>query len=139
MTFAFIPDTRMERQHKLDLLGVAIATAGLFCLTFALIEGQRYSWNGAIVALFVAAAILTVLFLLQQRSRQDAEPLVPFSLFRNRNFTVINVVASLVSVAILGFFLPITIYLQSVLGYSAIKAGRPSPGRCPTISVASTS
>jgi EmrB/QacA subfamily drug resistance transporter len=123
MTFAFIPDTRMERQHKLDLLGVTIATAGLFCLTFALIEGQRYSWNGVIVALFVAAAVLTVAFLLQQRSRQDAEPLVPFSLFRNRNFTVINIVASLVSVAILGFFLPVTIYLQSVLGYSAIKAG----------------
>ena len=123
MTFAFIPDTRIERQHKLDLLGVAIATAGLFCLTFALIEGQRYSWNAAIDALFVAAAVLTVLFLLQQRSRQDAEPLVPFSLFRNRNFSVINGVATLVSVAILGFFLPFTIYLQSVLGYSAIKAG----------------
>jgi EmrB/QacA subfamily drug resistance transporter len=123
MTYAFIPDTRMERQHKLDLLGVTLATAGLFCLTFALIEGQRYSWNAAIDALFVAAAVLTVLFLLQQRSRQDAEPLVPFSLFRNRNFTVINAVATLVSVAILGFFLPFTIYLQSVLGYSAIKAG----------------
>ncbi len=123
MTFAFIPDTRMEREHKLDLLGVALATAGLFCLTFALIEGQRYSWNGAIDALFVAAAVLTVVFLLQQRARQDAEPLVPFSLFRNRNFTVINGVATLVSVAILGFFLPFTIYLQSVLGYSAIKAG----------------
>jgi EmrB/QacA subfamily drug resistance transporter len=123
MTYAFIPDTRMERQHKLDLLGVALATAGLFCLTFALIEGQRYSWNAAIDALFVAAAVLTVVFLLQQRSRQDAEPLVPFSLFRNRNFTVINGVATLVSVAILGFFLPFTIYLQSVLGYSAIKAG----------------
>jgi MFS family permease len=123
MTFAFIPDTRMQREHKLDLLGVALATAGLFCLTFALIEGQRYSWNGAIDALFVAAAVLTVVFLLQQRARQDAEPLVPFSLFRNRNFTVINGVATLVSVAILGFFLPFTIYLQSVLGYSAIKAG----------------
>jgi MFS family permease len=71
----------------------------------------------------VAAAVLTVLFLLQQRARQDSEPLVPFSLFRNRNFTVINGVATLVSVAILGFFLPFTIYLQSVLGYSAIKAG----------------
>lgn len=123
LTFAFIPDTRVERQHKLDLLGVGIATAGLFCLTFALTEGQRYSWNGGIIALLVAAAVLTVLFLLQQRSRQDAEPLVPFSLFHNRNFTVINIVASLVSVAILGFFLPITIYLQSVLGYSAIEAG----------------
>jgi EmrB/QacA subfamily drug resistance transporter len=123
LTFAFIPDTRMQREHKLDLLGVALATAGLFCLTFALIEGQRYSWNGAIDALFVAAAVLTVVFLLQQRARQDAEPLVPFSLFRNRNFTVINGVATLVSVAILGFFLPFTIYLQSVLGYSAIKAG----------------
>jgi len=123
MTFAFIPDARLARQHKLDLVGVAIATAGLFCLTFALIEGQRYSWNAAIDALLVASAVLTVLFLLQQRSRQEAEPLVPFSLFRNRNFTVINAVASLVSVAILGFFLPFTIYLQSVLGYSAIKAG----------------
>ncbi len=123
MTFAFIPDTRIQREHKLDLLGVAIATAGLFCLTFALIEGQRYSWNGAIIALLVAAAVLTVVFVLQQRSRQDEEPLVPFSLFHNRNFTVINIVASLVSVAILGFFLPYTIYLQSVLGYSAIKAG----------------
>lgn len=123
MTYAFIPDTRMQRQHKLDLVGVALATAGLFCLTFALIEGQRFSWNGGIVALLVAAAVLTVLFLLQQRSRQDAEPLVPFTLFHTRNFTVINAVASLVSVAILGFFLPITIYLQSVLGYSAIKAG----------------
>jgi EmrB/QacA subfamily drug resistance transporter len=123
MTFAFIPDTRMERQHKLDLLGVGLATAGLFCLTFALIEGQRFSWNGWIMGLFAAFVVFAVLFLVQQRGRQDAEPLVPFSLFKNRNFTVINTVAALVSVAILGFFLPITIYLQSVLGYSAIKAG----------------
>jgi EmrB/QacA subfamily drug resistance transporter len=123
MTYAIIPDARMERRHKLDLVGVALATAGLFCLTFALIEGQRYSWNVGILALFVAAALLAVVFLLQQRSRQDAEPLVPFSLFRNRNFAVINGIAALVSVGILGFFLPVTIYLQSVLGYSAIKAG----------------
>lgn len=123
LTYAVIPDTRMQRQHKLDLVGVGLATAGLFCLTFALIEGQRYSWNAPILTLFAAAAVLAVLFVLQQRSRQDAEPLVPFSLFRNRNFAVINVIAALVSVGILGFFLPITIYLQSVLGYSAIKAG----------------
>src|SRR4051812_22737348 len=69
MTFAFIPDTRMERQHKLDLVGVGLATAGLFCLTFALIEGQRFSWNGWIMGLFAAFVVFAVLFLVQQRGR----------------------------------------------------------------------
>ncbi len=123
LTFWVIPDTRMQRQHRLDLPGVGLATAALFCLTFALIEGQRYSWGPGIWALFVAAAVLFVAFLIQQRGRQEQEPLVPFVLFRDRNFAVINVVAALVSVGILGFYLPLTIYLQSVLGFSALKAG----------------
>ena len=67
--------------------------------------------------------MLLVVFLLQQRTRQDNEPLVPFALFRDRNFTVINFVAAAVSVGMIGIFLPMTIYLQSVLGYSALKAG----------------
>ncbi len=123
LTFAVIPDTRMERKHRLDLLGVAIATASLFCLTFALTEGQRYNWGAGIWALVVAAAVLMALFLFQQSRMQDSEPLVPFVLFRDRNFAALNVVGSLVSVGIIGFFLPLTIYLQSVLGYSALKAG----------------
>ncbi len=123
LTFLVIPDTRMERQHRLDLPGVGIATAALFCLTFALIEGQRYSWDLGIWALFVAAAVLFAAFLVQQRRRQDSEPLVPFVLFKDRNFAVINIVAALVSVGILGFYLPLTIYLQSILGFSALKAG----------------
>jgi EmrB/QacA subfamily drug resistance transporter len=123
MTFAFVPDARFERQHRLDLLGVTIATASLFCLTFGLIEGQRFSWNGWIVALLLTAVLLFAVFVVQQRGRQSAEPLVPFSLFRDRNFAVLNVVSCLVSVGIIGFFLPLTIYLQSVLGYSALKAG----------------
>jgi EmrB/QacA subfamily drug resistance transporter len=123
LTFLVIPDTRMERQHRLDVPGVGIATAALFCLTFALIEGQRYSWDAGIWALFAASAVLFVVFLLQQRGRQDSEPLVPFVLFKDRNFAVINVIAALVSVGILGFYLPLTIYLQSVLGFTALKAG----------------
>ncbi len=123
LTFVVIPDTRMERQHRLDIPGVALATAALFCLTFGLIEGQRFSWNAGIMSLFGASVILFVAFLLQQRSRQDREPLVPFVLFHDRNFAVINVIAFLVSIGILGFYLPLTIYLQSVLGFSALKAG----------------
>src|SRR3954453_6414337 len=46
LTFAVIPDTRLERRHRMDLLGVGLATASLFTLTFALIEGQRFHWDG---------------------------------------------------------------------------------------------
>ena len=65
---------------------MAIATAALFCFTFALTEGQRYDWNGWIWALLGAGVVLFVVFLLQQRSQQADEPLVPFALFRDRNF-----------------------------------------------------
>jgi MFS family permease len=102
---------------------VLIATAALFCLSFALTEGQRYDWNAWIWALGAASIVLLVIFLLQQRTQQGNEPLVPFSLFRDRNYTILNFIAAAVSVGMIGMFLPLTIYLQSVLGYSALKAG----------------
>jgi MFS family permease len=123
MAFTFIPGVRQERQHKLDMVGVLLATAALFCFTFALTEGQRYDWNAWIWLLLATSAVLLAVFLLQQRARQSAEPLVPFSLFRDRNFTIMNFVGAAVSVGMIGLFLPLTIYLQSVLGYSALKSG----------------
>jgi EmrB/QacA subfamily drug resistance transporter len=121
--FTVIPSVKQERQHRLDLGGVLIATAALFCLSFALTEGQRYEWNAWIWALGGASIVLLVVFLLQQRTQQDNEPLVPFSLFRDRNYTILNFIAAAVSVGMIGMFLPLTIYLQSVLGYSALKSG----------------
>ncbi|MDN3352664.1 DHA2 family efflux MFS transporter permease subunit [Actinomadura sp. DC4] len=118
-----IPSVKQERQHRLDLGGVLIATAALFCLSFALTEGQRYEWNAWIWALGAASIVLLVIFLFQQRTQQGNEPLVPFSLFRDRNYTILNFIAAAVSVGMIGMFLPLTIYLQSVLGYSALKAG----------------
>jgi EmrB/QacA subfamily drug resistance transporter len=123
MAVLLVPDARVERPHRLDIGGVVIATAALFCLTFALTEGQRYEWNVGIWALIGGAAALFVTFLLHQRSRQDGEPLVPFALFRDRNFTVMNFVGAAVSIGMIGIFLPMTIYLQDVLGYSSLKAG----------------
>lgn len=123
MAVFLVPDARMERPHRMDMGGVAIASAALFCLTFALTEGQRYDWNAGIWALAGGAAALFAVFLLHQRRRQDGEPLVPFALFRDRNFTVMNFVGATVSVGMVGVFLPLTIYLQNVLGYSSLKAG----------------
>lgn len=123
MAVAIIPNERVGREHRLDLFGVFIATVALFLFTFGLIEGQRYQWNAWIWTLMVAGLVVLGLFILQQRSRQSVEPLVPFALFKDRNYTVMNFASACVSIGMIGLFLPLTIYFQSVLGYSALKTG----------------
>ena len=132
LTFALamllIPDLRPGRKHRLDLAGVALATAGLLGVIFGLIEGQRYDWGvvtGGITIpeIIGAGVVLLAAFLYYQFRRQDAEPLLPFAVFKDRNFTLMTFVMATMGFAILGLYLPLTIYLQSVLGLSAIDAG----------------
>ncbi|WP_329116674.1 DHA2 family efflux MFS transporter permease subunit [Streptomyces sp. NBC_01465] len=123
LTFLVVPDLRTGRKHRFDVMGVLIATTALFCLAFGLQEGGHYHWGPGIQALLAASAALFAGFVLHQRRRQDREPLVPFALFRNRNFTVMTVLVALVSMAMIGLVLPFNLYLQSVLHLSAMKAG----------------
>ncbi|MEU2678405.1 DHA2 family efflux MFS transporter permease subunit [Streptomyces sp. NPDC007107] len=123
LTFLVVPDIRHGRKHRFDVTGVLIATAALFCLTFGLQEGEHYHWGPGIWALLAIGASLVAGFLLNQRTKQHQEPLVPFALFRDRNFTVMTVLVALVSMAMIGLVLPFNLYLQSVLHMSAIKAG----------------
>jgi MFS family permease len=68
--------------------------------------------------------VLTLaVFLLVQWRRQDREPLLPFAVFKDRNFTLMSLVLLAMGFAILGVFLPMTLYFQSVLGLSAFEAG----------------
>jgi EmrB/QacA subfamily drug resistance transporter len=125
-TFLIIPDLRPGRSHGLDVVGVLLATAGLFAIVFSLIEGQRYSWgefaNGVTIPEIIAAGVVLILvFVIWER--YQAEPLVPLSLFAERNFAVANWIAAAISFGLLGLILPITIYLQSVRGFSALAAG----------------
>jgi EmrB/QacA subfamily drug resistance transporter len=128
LAFLLIPDLRPGRKHRLDLLGVLLATAGLFSVIFALIEGQRYDWGRVtgwitIPEIGIAGVVLLAVFLFYQWRRQQAEPLLPFAVFKDRNFTLMTLVMAAMGFAILGFFLPLTIYMQSVLGLSALDAG----------------
>ncbi|MEU9209864.1 DHA2 family efflux MFS transporter permease subunit [Streptomyces sp. NPDC048415] len=120
---AIIPGSRRTVRHRFDTLGVLLASGALFCLAFGLTEGQRYDWNGWIWSLFGAAAVLFAGFLVHERGQQAKDPLVPFSLFKDRDFTLINFVGITVSFGVIGMFLPLTIYLQSVQGFSALKSG----------------
>jgi EmrB/QacA subfamily drug resistance transporter len=125
-TFVIIPDLRPGRHHGWDIVGIVLMTAGLFAIVFGLIEGQRYNWGEyaygvTIPEIIVAGVALIVVFVVWERFQ--AEPLLPLSLFAERNFAVANWIAAAISFGMLSLFLPITIYLQSVRGFSALTAG----------------
>src|SRR5258706_4736570 len=126
-TFLIIPDVRQGRRHGWDLVGVLLSTAGLFGIVFGLIEGERYNW-GQIESTFFTipeviggGVVLLALFIVWEYFQ--TEPLIPLSLFADRNFAVANWIAAAISFGMLSLFLPITIYLQSVRGFSALHAG----------------
>jgi EmrB/QacA subfamily drug resistance transporter len=126
-TFLIVPDLRPGRRHGWDIVGIIVATAGLFGIVFGLIEGQKYSWGQidsygiTIPEVIGGGAALIVLFLLWERFQK--EPLLPLNLFANRNFAVANWIAAAISFGMLSMFLPFTIYLQSARGFSALVAG----------------
>lgn len=126
-TYLVIPDIRHPRQHGWDIVGIFLASAGLFAIVFALIEGQRYSWEQIestgirIPEVLGAGIVLVVLFLMWERFQ--AEPLLPLALFKDRNFAVANWIAAAISFGMLSMFLPFTIYLQSARGFTALVAG----------------
>ena len=75
LAFLFVPDLRPGRRHRLDWLGVALATFGLFGVVFGLIEGQRYEWgavwSGITIPEIIAAGLLVLaIFLAVQWRRQ---------------------------------------------------------------------
>src|SRR5438105_10164852 len=121
-----IPDIRPGRAASVEPVGVLLASGGLFGITFGLIEGQRYNWGAvtgfiSIPLIIAAGVVLLVLFFIWDYNRPS--PMVPLSLFRDRNFSLMNWVGAVLAFGMIGLFLPLTIYLQSALGFSAIKAG----------------
>jgi EmrB/QacA subfamily drug resistance transporter len=125
---AIIPDVRSGKRLPLDLPGVLIASVGLVAVTYGLVEGQSSDWGTvwsfvSIPLIIVAGVALLVIFVLVQALRQERRPLLPFTLFRDRNYTLMAGVSVIISVALVGMALPLTLYLQTVLGFSAIKAG----------------
>ncbi len=124
--FLVIPDLRPGRPHRLDVVGVLLASAGLFGIVFGLVEGERYDWGAiwgpvTIPELLTTGVLLLIAFVVFERFQ--AEPLMPLGLFRNRNFSIMLWVSAGLAFGMLGLFLPLTIFLQSVLGMTALQAG----------------
>jgi EmrB/QacA subfamily drug resistance transporter len=105
-----------------DIPGVATITVGLSALVLALVEANSWGWGSArIVGLFVTAAIALIgFFVVEARSRY---PMVDFSFFGSRSFLGANIVAFIVSFAMLAMFFFIALYMQNIKGYSPLEAG----------------
>lgn len=124
----FLPDLRFNRRHRLDWRGTCLASLGLFLVCFGLIEGPSHRWStvwGPVTIPVVLGLGLAVLLLFgwQQRAYRDREPLVPAGIYADRNFAVTSAVFAAISFGMLGLFLPLVIFLQSVLSLSALQAG----------------
>ncbi|HET9242018.1 MAG TPA: MFS transporter [Gaiella sp.] len=121
-SFLLIDESRDPTHERLDLPGLVTSAVGLFALTYGLIEANTYGWGSArIVGAFLLAAVGLVGFVVLER-RQRA-PMLDLTLFSNRTYVGANLVVLLVSLAMFGVFFFVSLYMQNVLGFSAVEAG----------------
>jgi EmrB/QacA subfamily drug resistance transporter len=113
-------DTTVGRE--VDYLGVVTLTTALTALVLALVEGNAWGWGSPeVVALLVGAGLGLAAFVAVEL--RVKAPMVEFRFFSDRNFLGAVVVALIVSFAMLGVFFFLALYMQNILGYSALQAG----------------
>ena len=122
VTRAKVQESRDPATPPVDVPGQIALTAGLFLLVLALLRGNDVGWGSTqIVAEFVGAAVALVAFLVIEA--RSTHPMLPLRLFRNPSFTGAQIAAFGISASFFAIFLYATLYLQQVLGLSAIEAG----------------
>jgi EmrB/QacA subfamily drug resistance transporter len=108
--------------RSIDFPGVATITVGLTSLILVLIEGNSWGWGSArVLALFAATVISLVAFALIETHRRV--PMVDFKFFRSKTFLGANLVAIVISFAMLAQFFFLALYMQNILHFSALQAG----------------
>ena len=108
-------------EHRFDWLGVALSGAGLFLLAFGVQEGHQKHWAGWILAMIVGGVALLVAFVFWQ-SRNKKEPLVPLTLFTDRNFSVSNVAITVMGFVASSMGFPLMLWAQAVRGFSPLQS-----------------
>src|SRR5437868_1676360 len=111
-----------SHEQRLDLPGLLSSGVGLFALTFALIEANRHGWGSPLILSMFAVSVLELAAFVVLENRQRI-PMLDLSLFRNPTFAGANLAMSLVAMAMFGVFFYNSLFVQNVIGYSAIQTG----------------
>jgi EmrB/QacA subfamily drug resistance transporter len=122
ITRAHVAESKDALARRVDLGGLLTLTGGLFLLILALLRGNEDGWGSTqIVAELSGAAILLTAFLAIEARVKD--PMLPLGLFREGRFTGAQIGAFAISASYFAVFFYTTLYLQQILGLSAIEAG----------------
>jgi EmrB/QacA subfamily drug resistance transporter len=116
-----IPESRGSASRP-DLLGALLSTVGMTALVWGVISSAKDGWSsGQTTGGFAVAVVALTAFVLWER--RVAEPMLPMTLFRDRNFAGASLSIVMLSFSAGGVVLALTQYLQFVLGYTPLRAG----------------
>jgi EmrB/QacA subfamily drug resistance transporter len=122
ITVARVRESRDPQARRPDWLGFVSFTASMSSLVFALIKSSERGFSdGLVLGCFASAAVLLLVFLVAEFTGRH--PMFDLALFRKPTFTGGLVAAFGVSASIFSMLLYLTLYLQDVLGYSALQTG----------------
>jgi EmrB/QacA subfamily drug resistance transporter len=122
ITRTYVEESRDPHWRGIDWPGQITLTAGLGLLVLALLRGNEDGWGSTLIVAELAGAVaaLIAFVLVELRVR---EPMLPMRLFRDPTFTGAQIAAFAISASFFAIFLYATLYLQQILGLSAIEAG----------------
>ena len=123
LTLRFVPESTADLGHRrFDAAGAVTITSSLAIFVYAISKAPDVGWGSTqtILLLLASAALFVISILIEMRS---SAPLVPLSIFRIRSLLGANVAGFLLGAVIFANFFVLTLYVQQVLGWSALKTG----------------
>ncbi|HPT69894.1 MAG TPA: DHA2 family efflux MFS transporter permease subunit [Syntrophomonas sp.] len=115
-------ESELIKGKLIDKWGILLSSTGLFCLLMALSKGYSKGWSSPYIVglIFVSLVALTVFVYVELH---HPEPILDLRLFGNFIFTLSLIITSIVSIGMFGIIYLIPVYMQNVLGYSAMQSG----------------
>jgi EmrB/QacA subfamily drug resistance transporter len=122
VTPGVVRESRAEVKKALDIAGAVTVTLGLALLVFAVSKAPDHGWSSAwtLSRLAISALLLLAFVGIEARAK---DPLMPFHIFRIKTVAGANVCGLFLGAITFANFFLLTLYVQQVLGYSAIKTG----------------
>ncbi|PKM76720.1 MAG: MFS transporter [Firmicutes bacterium HGW-Firmicutes-15] len=122
LAMVLLKETPLKSIANFDRIGILLSAIGLFCLLYAMSEGNKLGWGSPEIVILLLVGIIAMILLVWHELRHPS-PVLDFRLFKNFTFALSTLVGSILFIGIFGatFFLPIL--LQNVLGQTAMHTG----------------